>query len=214
MKLLPLLVLVCALSAERLTAAEPKPLFRMDFEAAAVDQTPEDLMVMAGDFSVKADAGGKGKVLELPGEPLDTYGVLFGPSGQGDQSASARFFGTKKGRKFPSFGVSLGGVGGFRLVVSPAKKALEIYRGEEVQKSVPFEWPTDAWTTLRLQIRKVGAAWKIEGKAWASSAKEPAEWMIALDNKEEPPSGRAGLWGSPYAGTPIRFDDLLLTPAH
>jgi hypothetical protein len=32
-----------------------------------------------------------------------------------------------------------------------------------------------------------------------------------VDEKEAPLAGRAGLWGSPYAGTPIRFDDLVVS---
>ena len=54
--------------------------------------------------------------------------------------------------------------------------------------------------------------WIVEGKAWSGEAPEPAKWAITFDEKEEPPSGRAGLWGSPYSGTPIRFDDLIVTP--
>jgi hypothetical protein len=37
------------------------------------------------------------------------------------------------------------------------------------------------------------------------------EWMISLDEKSPPPAGRPSIWGSPYSGTPIRFDDLMVT---
>jgi hypothetical protein len=209
----PLALLATGLLLAAPLAAEPvKPLYQNDFEGVAVDAVPEGMMVMAGLFTVKQ--GKDGKFLELPGEPLDTFGALFGPAGQGDLSVSARFFGTKQGRKFPSFGLSLGGVGGFRLVVSPGKKALEIFRGDEVKTSVPFEWVSEAWTSLRLQLRKgKDGAWLVEGKAWPSGGAEPAQWMVTLEEKEEPATGRAGLWGSPYSGTPIRFDDLVIKPA-
>ena len=191
-----------------LGAAEP--LYKNDFTAAEVDKTPAEMMVMAGIFEVKQDAGGK--FLELPGEPLDTFGLLFGPSAKDDVSASARFFGTKKGRKFPTFGVSLNGVGGYRLQVSPAKQMLEFIKGDEPRKSVPFVWTSEAWTALRITVRKVGAGWKIEGRAWAAGAAEPEKALIEIDETAEPTAGRAGIWGSPYAGTPIRFDDLLVAP--
>jgi hypothetical protein len=65
---------------------------------------------------------------------------------------------------------------------------------------------------LKLRLRAVSdQAWKVEGKAWAESDPEPAEWMISLDEKTPPHPGRASIWGAPYSGTPIRFDDLILT---
>ncbi len=172
---------------------------------------PKDMMVMAGDFTVQQDKDGK--YLELPGEPLDSFGLLFGPSVKDDVSASARFFGTKKGRKFPTFGLSLNGVNGYRLVVSAAKGMLEFFKGDESKLSVPYTWTPDAWTMLRITVRKSGAGWVVEGRAWAVGSPEPEKPQITLEEKTEPSAGRAGIWGSPYSGTPIRFDDLLLEAA-
>lgn len=196
-----------------LAAAEPaKPLFQNDFSKADVGKPPADVMVMSGDFSVKEDAK-DGRFLELPGEPLDTFGLLFGPTPAGDVTASARFFGTKKGRKFPAFGISVGGVGGYRLQISAAKKMLEIFQGDEVRHSVAYEWKDESWTSLRVQVRKAAAEWVVEGKAWPAGTPEPAAWTITFATKDEPPAGRPGIWGSPFSGTPIRFDDLVLSPA-
>ncbi len=194
------------------SGAEMKALYRNDFEAAEVGKTPAEMMVMSGDFAVRAE-GRDGKFLELPGEPLDTFGLLFGPTPAGDATASARFFGTKKGRKFPTFGVSLGGVGGYRLQVSAAKKTLEIFQGDEPRQSVPYDWADATWTSLRVQIRKAGPGWIVEGKAWPAGSPEPAAWTLTFETKEAPAAGRAGIWGSPFSGTPIRFDDLLLSSA-
>ncbi len=204
-RLVPLALLALLAS---LRAAEP--LYKNDFEAAPVDKAPADVMIMAGTFEVKQDKDGK--VLELPGEPLDTFGMLFGPSAKDDVSASARFFGTKKGRKFPTFGISLNGVGGYRLQVSPAKQQLEFVKGDEPKLGVPFVWASDAWTALKITVRKDGAGWVIEGRAWPAGSPEPEKPSITLEEKTEPTAGRAGIWGSPYAGTPIRFDDLVIAP--
>jgi len=195
-------------AAASLQAADP--LYKNDFEAAELDKAPAEVMIMAGTFEVKKD--GAGKVLELPGEPLDSFGMLFGPSGKEEITASARFHGTKKGRKFPTFGVSLNGVGGYRLQVSPAKQQLEFVKGDEPKKGVPFVWTSDAWTKLRITVRKSGAGWVIEGKAWADGTPEPEKPMITIEESTALTAGRAGIWGSPYAGTAIRFDDLLLVP--
>jgi hypothetical protein len=187
------------------------PLYKNDFESADLDKVPKDMLVVAGDFTVKQDKDGK--YLELPGEPLDTFGLFFGPSAQDDVSACARFFGTKKGRKFPIFGISLNGSNGYRLQVSPAKGVLEFVKTDESKQSVPFTWTSDTWTNLRITVRKKGAGWVIEGKAWAAGSPEPEKPMITLDETTAPAKARAGIWGSPYAGTPIRFDDLVVEPA-
>jgi len=202
------LPLAAVFAAWPLGAAEP--LYKNDFESAPVDKAPAEVMIMAGTFEVKKD--GAGKVLELPGEPLDTFGMLFGPSTKEDVSASARFFGTKKGRKFPTFGISLNGVGGYRLQVSPAKQRLEFVKGDEPKEGVAFAWASDSWTALRITVRKSGASWIIEGRAWAAGSPEPEKPLISIEEKTEPTAGRAGIWGSPYAGTPIRFDELVIAP--
>jgi hypothetical protein len=209
---LPLALLFAGLLCAGSSGADVKPVYENNFESGTVEKSPEGAMAIAGDFLVKQEGGNK--FLELPGEPLDTFGILLGPAGQGDLNATARFFGTKTGRKFPAFGVSLGGVGGYRLIVSGGKKLLEIFKADEVVKSVPFEWASGEWTTLRLQARKVGAGWIVEGKAWPSSGTEPKDWQISLELKDAPSAGRAGLWGSPYSGTPIRFDDLVIAPVN
>ena len=210
MKLTASLFLALACSG---LAAEPasQPRYANDLQKAEPEKLPADFMVMSGGFLVKEQEGNR--FLELPGSPLDTFGLLFGPTEATGLSASARFFGTKQGRKYPTFAVSVNGVGGYRLQVSPGKKALEIYKGEEPRASVPLEWQSGEWTSLRLQLRKAKSGWLIEGKAWLSGGPEPANWTIVLEEAQEPPSGRAGIWGSPYSGTPILFDDLVVATA-
>ena len=210
MKLIVLLLLCsCAttLCAERPTTA----LYANDFENAQPGTVPEGFMIMSGSFVVKEQDGNR--FLELPGAPLDTYGLLFGPAEPLTLSAGARFYGTKQGRKFPTFAVSVSGVGGYRLQVSPGKKSLEIYKGDEAKAAVPLEWQPGEWTSLRVQLRKAKSGWLIEGKAWLSGGPEPANWTITLEEAQDPPPGRPGIWGSPYSGTPILFDDLIVAPA-
>ena len=201
-----------ALFATAALAADVKPLFEETFEKSEIGKAPAGFLILAGGFVVQQD--GANKFLELPGSPLDTFGAVFGPNVKPGVSASAKFFGTKQGRKFPAFGVSVQGVGGYRLQVSAGKKALEIFKGDEAQKSVPFEWTSSAWTSLRVQVRAAGGKWIVEGKAWASNDPEPAAWTISLETTDEPPQGRAAIWGSPFSGEPIRFDDLVVAPAH
>ncbi len=196
-------------SAAAPIAPRPPALYRQDFENLPVGALPDEFMVLGGEFAVKAD--GTNQFLELPGSPLDSFAVQFGPGGKDDLAVSARIFGTTKGRRAPTFGVGLGGVSGFRLQVSPAKKAVELLKDQDLKTSVPFDWKSGTWTHVRLQIRKLkDAEWKVEGKAWTAGEAEPKEWSIACDEQEEPPAGRASVIASPFSGTPIWFDDLLV----
>lgn len=191
-----------------LVAQESTPLYENNFEKAELDKVPDDFLVLDGQFAVKEEGGNR--VLELPGAPLDTFAVLFGPTEKEGTAVSARIFGTSKGRRFPAFAVSSNGVGGYKLQVSPAKKLVEFYKGDDVKASTPYEWASEKWTHLKLQVRKVKDGWKVEGKIWREGG-EPAAWTISFDEKEEPIAGRAAVWGNPFSGTPIRFDDFKVT---
>src|SRR5687767_1325420 len=170
------------------------------------------MMVMEGGFTVVEESSNR--FLELPGAPLETFGVLFGSTETNGVSVSARVFGTGKGRRSPAFAVGLNGVGGYKLQVSPAKRMVELYRGDELLTSAAYEWAPGTWTMLRLQTRKTkDGGISAEGKAWKQGAAEPKQWIISHLDKSEPPPGRASLWGAPYSGTPIRFDDLTVAPS-
>lgn len=195
--------------AEPLRAAEASgnPLYAIDFEKAALDSVPDDFLILDGGFAVKEENGNK--FLELPGAPLETFGALFGPAEKANLSVSARVLGTGKGRRFPTLAVGLSGVGGYKLQISPAKKQLELYRGEHVVANINFEWESGKWYHHRLQVRQVKEGeWKVEGRTWLEGQPEPQNWLLSFDEKEEPVNGKASVWGSPFSGTPIRFDDF------
>jgi hypothetical protein len=219
-KTVPTITLMAVLAAMTLAhAASAQVLYTNSFDKAEIEKVPEDMMVLDGGFAVK-EAGGN-KFLELPGAPLETFGVLFGPTEATGLAVSARIQGTGKGRRFPTFAVGLNGVGGFKLQVAPAKKLIELVKGEEVVASAPFAWQSESWTMLRLQYRKVkDGEFKAEGKAWKLGDAEPKDWQITRTEISEPPAGRgevpagrASVWGMPFAGTPIKFDDLVVTRA-
>jgi hypothetical protein len=192
--------------------AEPQAVFENDLEKLSPGDLPDGFLIIDGGFTVKEVEGNK--VIELPGDPLDTFGVMFGPSQKDGLMVSARMKSATKGRRAPAFGVSLSGAGGYRLQYSGNKKALEIYRADESQTSVPFAWESGTWLRLKLQLRKLAdGKWIAEGKAWKDGAPEPAEWSIKLDVTEEPPSGRPAIWGNPFSGEAIQFDDLKVAPA-
>jgi len=194
------------------TCAGAEPIYRQDFSKSEEGKVPDDMLVLDGGFAVRKAAGET--ALELPGAPLETFGVLFGPSEKDGIRVSARIHATAKGRRFPVIGTGLNGAVPYRLQITPAKKALELFKGDDLLTSVAFSWVSDSWTVLRLQLKALPAGgWRLEGRAWKQGDAEPAGWTVSHDLKEEPVPGRASIWGKPFSETPIRFDDLVVEKA-
>jgi hypothetical protein len=197
---------IIALTGSPQTLAD-NVLFETDFESANADSVPEELMILAGQFSVKEIGGNK--VLELPGNPLEDFGALFGPAELDGVVVRARIRSESTKRLAPRFGVGLSGVAGYRLLVAPGQNGLQLLKDQQVLASAPFAWKPGTWTLLRLQVRKFAEGkWIIEGRAWADETSEPKDWSISLEVSEAPPAGKASIWGAPYSGKPILFDDL------
>ena len=175
-------------------------LYENNFEKAEAGKLPDEFMVLGGEFVVKA-RWARIKFLELPGAPLDSFAVQFGPAEKEDVAVGARILSTAKGRRTPTFGVGLGGVAGYKLQVVAGQKSAGTAEGSGVEDQCGFDWKSGAWTQLRLQIRKVKEGeWKIEGKAWSQARAEPKEWMISFDEKEEPVRGKRVRAGKSVCG--------------
>lgn len=184
------------------------------FEETTPGDVPDDFMVLNGDFAVRDHAGHK--VLELPGTPIESFAVLFGPAGSENVRLSARIRSTSKGRRHPSFAVGLNGLSGFRVKVVPAARRLELWHGAdeggEIVDSVAFQWTSGEWMTINLQARKTAPSeWAIEGKAWMEPDPEPTGYTLSHVEQRKPLAGRPVLSANPYAGTPIQFDDLTVS---
>lgn len=188
-----------------------QPLYTNDFEKVPEGDPPKDMAVLNGTFAVKAVDGNK--VLELPGDPVDSFGVLFGPEGESHLCVQARLYGTATGKRSPEFGVGLGDSNGYKLWLMPAVNQLQILKGEDVVATVPYTWKSGVWTVMKLEAKAAGGKTIVDGKAWAHGSEEPKDWTVKFEDKDEAPKGRASVWGSPYSSTPIRFDDLIVSKA-
>jgi len=182
-------------------------VFEQRFDGVKEGSVPEEFTVLDGQFTVRGQ--GSDHWLELPGAPLESFGVLFGPAAVSGRQVEARIFGTKTGRKFPTFAAGLNGVNGYKVRVSPAKNAVELVVGDtqEVKGSAPLAWKSGEWIHLKLRVVPSGSGVRVQAKAWQGE-KEPGEWVLETEAAQPPPSGMAGVWGMPFSGTPIRFDDL------
>jgi hypothetical protein len=185
--------------------------YSANFSNAEVGKAPPDVQVVSGAFAV-AEFNGE-RVLELPGEPLDTFGLLFGPAAAAEVTVGARVFSETSGRRFPEFGIGAGDIGGYKLMLLPGQKRLELRRGDDPVAIAPYTWASGAWTELRLRIQKTDAgSWIVEGKAWLAGKPEPQAWPVSAEEKQPPAAGRASVWGIPFSGKPIRFNDLTIAP--
>ena len=183
------------------TTQAVEPLYQNNFEETQIGEVPDDFLVLDGDFAVKQEDGNK--YLELPGAPLDAFGFMFGPSARHGNEISARMFGTKKGRRYPVFGIALNGVNGYRLQVAPAKRAIELLKGSTVVAKVPFRWGGGEWLRLALQVEQTGAAeWIISGRVWADDKKAPAKPSITHKENKEPAQRQALHLGKPLLRHP------------
>ncbi len=202
-----LLILVWMLGAALRGWSAAAPDFSEDFSKLPLGKLPDIFLILDGQFAVREE--GLERFVELPGDPLESFGVMFGPAKKENWAAKARIRGTGQRRRFPVFGLSLNGVSGYRVQVVPVRKSVELLKGDEIRASAPLNWENGTWTQLRIQVRKAAnGGWVVEGKAWKDGTPEPAAWMVTSNETDEPVSGRAAVWGKPFSGTPIQFDDF------
>ena len=200
-----LLLLFALIAAD----APPPANYKEDFQNSAEGSMPEQLLVINGTFAVKSEADNK--FLQLPGEPLDTFGFMLGSDETNSIQSSIRA--TNTGKRFPEFGVGLLGPAGYRLWLQPAVGELQLLKGDNVKSAKPYEWKPGGWLNLKLQLTKQNNKTTLQGKLWPRGTDEPKDWTITFEDNEteKPPKGRASVWGIPYSGTPLDFDDIAIS---
>lgn len=62
-------------------------------------------------------------------------------------------------------------------------------------KSVPFEWESNTWYTLKFQSENKDGTAVLRGKAWKRGEEEPAEWTVEAADKIPNVTGSPGLFG-------------------
>jgi hypothetical protein len=131
-----------------------KLIYQNDFESVETGKIPGDFFVLYGEFSTQRIEGNN--VLQLPGKPLHTYNLLFGPNERDGMTLQARIKGRSSGRRMPRFGIGLNGISGFLLRVVPARREIELLKNNEIQAAEKFDWKSSEWTFLKLQVGNCG----------------------------------------------------------
>ena len=184
-------------------------IYKNNFESYELNKFPDDMMEIDGLFKVNKNDQGK-KHLEMASEPLTENAVIFGPSIKNSATLEVKVRGFKKRRSFPRFGIGLHGISGFRLRVVPSKNKIELVKNEEPVKSVPFEWNSEKWSNLRLQIEFSNDKSLIKGWVWDDGSTPTVEPVITFSHDGTPGQGKASIWGTAYSGKVILFDDISL----
>jgi hypothetical protein len=207
LKVMKLLVALLFLTASLASGGELKQQ-EIDLEKLREGELPQEIFVIDGSIRIKFRQGRK--VIEISGDkPEVDAGAVLGPISIGAAKIEARVFASKAGRSLPRFGVGVHGQTGFRLFVVPARMQLQLMKGDEVITAVPFEWKSETAVQLRLAYIPASAGhWTVTGKAWIDGTQEPAVAQITQEISSPPPRGQSSIWATPYAGTPVDFDQI------
>ena len=182
-------------------------VFHEDFSNTPLGTEPESLFILDGAYSVQT-AGNNEKVLALPGTPTGDYGLLFGPKIKGKAvELCFSFYASSRGRRMPSIAASVGGVRGLRLRLNPAARNLTFSLDETVLKEIPLDWKGKQWWRVRFRVIP-GTGTHVMCKLWPSSEVETVDWVLDEVFQVEYKGGKCALWGFPYAGTAILFDEI------
>ena len=170
-------------------------------------EPPEEVFVVDGKIEVANKDGNKALTI-YPGTELVDACAQLAESASGSASIQARVFASKRGRSVPRFGLSAHGLSGYRCYVTPAKKELELLKGDETVASMPFDWTPETWLTMKLEVKRNGDDWTISGSAWPSNGTPPAAPMLTHQDKGLKGQGKCAVWATPYSAMPIFFDDI------
>ena len=182
--------------------------FEENFSSLEAGSEPETLFILDGAYAVSQEENDKR--LTLPGSPVGDFGLLFGPRvREKSLSLTFSFLATKKGRRLPALAAGLGGVRSYRFRLNAATGEILLFRQDVEIGKVAYQWESGAWCKVRFQaIPGDGENTRIRLKLWKRDADEPDEWLLDQVDPNGFAGGKCALWGYPYAGTPIHFDDL------
>jgi len=213
--LIPLLFLCAGLwrvAAQAPPAVPGQEPVKFDFQSTEAGSLPEGLTVTDGEAKFSVVAEGENKFLQMDPSPLVDGGVLLGASIKGPAVISAKVRAVGKRRSFPRFGVGLHGVGGYRCLVVPAQKELQLVKNDEVVARVPFAWKSGAWITVEFSVLAAGGGARLEGRVWAEGGARPADPLVTYAAPAAPGTGKASVWATPFAELPVDFDEVVITP--
>jgi hypothetical protein len=185
----------------------------LDFQSLTPGPVPDDLVLTEAESKFAIVADGDNKMLEMAAVPIVDGGVLVGTSIKGGAVVSARIKAASKRRSHPRYGVGLHGVGGFRCLVVPARKEVQMVRNEEVVAQVAWDGKPGVWTQVEFSVlAAAGGGSTLEARVWQEGGARPEKALLTHAVETPPGTGKASVWAAPYAELPVYFDDVVVTP--
>jgi outer membrane protein assembly factor BamB len=165
-----------------------------------------------GKFVVRPRAEGGKALAKLADNPFTKRGRLFvGPFARADYTVEADVLATEKRRQMGDAGV-IAQRYVLTLFGNSQRLDLQPWQANAARTvSKPFAWKPETWYRLKLRVENLsGGRTLVQGKAWAASGAEPAEWTIELRDDLPHREGAPGL----YADAPheVFFDNVEVTP--
>jgi hypothetical protein len=144
---------------------------------------------------------------------------FMGPADLHDYTIEADFMATlKRGTKIGEMGLN---AQGYTLAVLGTNKLFQLHTWAAQATPDPssrgakriegFELKPDTWYRMKLSVANQGEKAVARGKIWERDAKEPAEWMLTLEDATPNRTGAPGFFGNARdPGSPFYIDNVVV----
>jgi hypothetical protein len=178
-----------------------------DFESVELGKYPAHWLGALRKFSVVQLEDGS-RVLEKPRirRGIQRSYVFLGPPQMKDYTMQVDLKGITDRRRIPDMGLIAS-----RYILSldgnSQKVSVHSWASEKrMMQAVDFEWQTDVWYRMKLQVDMEGEKAVVRGKVWPRQEDEPLTWTIEASDPHPNRQGSPGLYGQSYAN--IHYDNL------
>ena len=193
--------------------AEPRREFYSFIDAANVDLkgfTERFYRQVCGGSLQAVDEDGEQLFRKGPSRTgIHRHAIYIGPAFMSGYTVQADVLSTAKGRRRPDIGLINSG---YTLDLQGNHQRIEVrsWAAElRMAERFPFEWETDVWYTLKLQVDADDERALIRGKVWRRGEAEPIDWTVTVEDPEPVRAGSPGLIG--YSPIDIYYDNVSVT---
>jgi outer membrane protein assembly factor BamB len=126
-----------------------------------------------------------------------------------DYTIQADVYGTTKEGKLPDIGLI---AQRYTIDMMGASQQLQIRTWTpqlRMARTVPLEWKSDTWYTLKFQASVEDGKAVLRGKVWEKGQSEPADWMVTAEDDPGEHNGSPGLFGN-ARDAEIFYDNIIV----
>ncbi len=137
---------------------------------------------------------------------LHRHTVFLGPATMSGYTVQADVMSILQGRRRPDLGLINSGYT-FDLQGNQQRIQLQSWAAElRIDERLEFQWDSNVWYTLKLQVDANDDRALIRGKVWRRDETEPTVWTITVEDPEPVWEGSPGLIA--YSPSEIYFDNV------